>query len=224
MPEVGAADGGADASGGEGFACGTICSVAALGAAEPVVGAWTSPDGGDEPLTKRRLGWRRGTLSFGCPGRKLGPLAISHDVACRVAEHEPQPKDERQWEHLQPLAILPRVSEHRWRNVGIDRIDFAGKRCQEPIVLLERGLFGHACPCAIRLGGSGLTGPELVDGDDALGDLRLRWLEFDRFKNPRCHFNNRRSHDLLQDYSRAIRRIEVGVAGGVGSTLSFGSS
>ena len=39
MPVVGAADGGADASGREGFPVATICSVAALGVDEPVVGA-----------------------------------------------------------------------------------------------------------------------------------------------------------------------------------------
>ncbi len=50
-PEVGAADGGADASGGEGFPGVTICSVAALGAGDPVVGAWTSLEGEpDEPV------------------------------------------------------------------------------------------------------------------------------------------------------------------------------
>ena len=51
MP-VGAADGGAEASGGEGFPVATICSVAALGVDEPVVGACAPgedwPDGEGE--------------------------------------------------------------------------------------------------------------------------------------------------------------------------------
>ena len=48
MPVVGAADGGAEASGGEGFPVVTICSVAALGVDEPVVGACVSREDGPD--------------------------------------------------------------------------------------------------------------------------------------------------------------------------------
>ena len=35
-------------------------------------------------------------MSIGHLGRKLGPLAVSHDVASRVADDESQSEDERQ--------------------------------------------------------------------------------------------------------------------------------